>query len=920
MKTLWAVIPLCGTLMFGSGVISAKPTPKPVRIYSRVLDGKQMMQQPPAGSRLWIAMAGGAITPSDELRALGTSLWMFDADYLASFRTEAGQVNSQALRDTIRRAKMVGCFPVLGTNFATLAEGAFMPALYTPVSLADGSVTVNAISPWSPALSTFMSERWTDFASDCAPEKPGLMIGVYGENGQAGSFMGSKEMPVLEEGKSVSKKVPVGFWWGDTSAVSNFQKSMLRQYETIDKLNTAWGTGYTSETQIALPVGPESGERYWLDALAWYANGFSYMADIQARIAKRVMPDSPRFLPAGMNGFNPRFGADISALAKVAGRNGCTLILEPDRYSVDGRILNVLGATAAKFYKANWMAGRRNSVDINPSVRMFDVIAGGGVGWVEPQALAAGTVPDIERSLRSLDIGTPVVDTAMLLPTAQMRLMSGRGLANLSTKFEQLRDRFPMDVVDERLITDGALAGYRTLFIFNTSMLEPGTIKQISDWVKAGGMLVTNADQAIRTPGGNGTLWQSLFGVAKPTSIEASFLPQMVGTAYRFDLSSDEGNALKWGDWQPSQQPESAGWMSFTKKGGVKLPASGQNSYGLSITARGEKGSRTTVVLDNKPIGILDADGTVVYKFAVNPKPVAGISQLQFISSGRSSHEIKTIGLQLVGASDFPGAPGVWRFNKPTATIAKSLFMPMSKGGIALLPTITSSHGQDYIRALCQEFVCNRTNLAKQAVNAPLIDGLEDHVESALLTDRMVMLNRNNKELTRTVALSGLKKAGLSDDELGGDLKLPANSINSITIQPRPVELMLGCEQFINLYANKAEMLQGCLPDDVPNCVALKDTAKIATRFPLGVAGEYRLFIRALRNGEPSAVDIRIDGKPLKGSEPARVGDVWYLGSVKLSRGNHLLELTGKKYQTVYADFILLSGDQRVEGFRIVQR
>ncbi len=875
-------------------------------------------------------MAGGAITPNDELRALGTSLWMFDADYLSGFHTGTDGSNlaklailgedPQATKDTIRRAKMVGCFPVIGTNYTLLLDATSAISLYTPVSLADGSITVNAISPWSPWLSKLMTDRWSNLAKICAPEQPGVLIGVYGENGQAGGFVGNKEMPV-QDGPDVwvDKKLTPGYWWGDHTALENFQKSMLRNYETIEKLNTAWGTGYTTSTQIALPTGADSGERYWLDALAWYANGFAYVADMQARIVKRVMPDSPRFLPAGMN-LNPRLGSDISAMAKVAGRTGCTLILEPDRYGADGRILNALGATAARFYKANWMMGRRTSEEINPSVRMFDTISGGGVGWVESQALAAGTMPDVERSLRSLDIGKPVIDTALLLPTAQMRLLSGRGLANLSKRYDQLRDRFPLDVVDERLITDGALTAYHTLFIFNTSMLEPGTIKQIGEWVKSGGILVTDIDQPIRVPGGKASLWNTSVGLMKPTSIDPAFLPQMVGNAYRFELSSDEGRYLKWGDWQPSQQPDSSGWMGFTKKGGLKLPASGQNSYGLSITARGEKGSRTTVVLDNKPIGVLDADGTVVYKFAINPKPVAGISQLQFVSSGRSSHEIKTVGVQLVGASDFNGAPGVWRFNKPTATIAKSVFNAVGQGGVALLPTITSTHGQDYIRALCQEFVCNRTNLIKHAVDAPLIDGLEDRVETTLLTDRLVMLNRNNKDLTRTIALSKLKKAGLADDELGGDIKLPANGINSITIQPRPVELMLGCEQFVNLYNNKAEMLQGCLPDGVPNCVALKDTAKIATRFPLSVAGEYRLFVRALRNGEPSAVDIRINGHPLSGGAPVRTGDMWYLGSAKLGRGNHLLELTGKKYQTVYADFIILSGDTRVEGFRIVQR
>lgn len=905
--------------MFCSGVTTAKPVPKPVRIYSRVTDSKQMVQRPATGSRLWMALAGGAITPSDELRALGASIWMFDADYLSSFHTEAGGENPQVLRDTIRRARMVGCYPVIGTNFSVLPETTTAANNYTLISLADGSITARAVSPWSPELSRLMSERWTNLAKECSPEQPGLLIGVFGENGQAGSFLGNKELPVLDEAKWVNKKLPVGYWWGDSAAVSNFQKSMMRQYETLEKLNEAWGTGYTSITQIALPAGAESGERYWIDALAWYANGFSYMADIQARVAKRILPDSARFIPAGMS-INPRYGADISAIAKVAGRNECTVVLEPDRYSADGRILNVLGATAARFYKANWMMGRRTSEDINPNGRMFDVIAGGGIGWVESQGLAAGTTPDLERSLRSLDIGTPVVDAAMLFPTSQLRLMSGRGLVRLSKNYEQLRDRFALDVIDERLIADGALAAYRTLYLFDTSMLEPGTIKQLGEWVKAGGILVTNIDQPIRVPGGKDSLWTATIGQFKPSSIEASFQPQMLGSAYRFDLLSEEGKALAWGDWQPSEQPKSTGWMGFTKKGGLKLPVSGQNSYGLSITARGDKGSRTTVVLDNKPLGVLDAEGTVVYKFAINPQPIEGVSQLQFVGSGRSNHEIKTVGVQLIGASDYNGTPGVWRFNKPTGNIAKSIFHPSGKGGVAVLPTLTSTHGQEYLRALCQEFIYSRTNLIKSALNAPNIDGIEDRVETALLTDRIVMFNRSGKEMNRTVALSGLKRVGLADDEMGGEIKLAVNSINTITAIPRPVELLLGCEQFINLYANKAEMLQGCLPDGVPNCVALKDTAKITTRFPLSDVGEYRVFVRALRNGEPSPIDVSIDGKPLTGTEPVRVDDVWYLGSAKLSRGNHLMELTGKKYQTVYADFVLLSGDPRVEGFRIVQR
>ena len=887
------------------------------------------MQRPAVGSRLWMGVAGGAITPSDELRALGTSLWVFDADYLSDFKSESTQQkpaytsnvgeDPQVIKDTIRRAKMVGCIPVISTNYSFLPENN-TNTTYTPISLSDATITVNAISPWCPALTKLMTERWTNLSKIVAPDQPSILIGVYGENGQGGCFTGTKELPVLDNGTVSMKKVPAGFWWGDPDAAVNFRKSMLSKYGSLDKLNTAWGTDYASEDQVTFPTGPDSGERYWLDSQSWYINGFAYIADVQARIAKRLMPNSPLFLPAGMNIVNPRYGSDISAMAKVAGRNKCVMVLEADRYSADGRLHNLLGAAAAKFYKADWVMGRRTSGEIKPSQRLFDVIANGGSGIIESQSLIGGTSPSVERNLRFLDAGTSIVDSAILLPTSQLRLLDNKAYTTLSQQYELLRDRFPMDVIDERLVADGALPAYKTLFVLDTYMLEPSTIQQIGQWVKAGGIFVTNCEKAIRIPGGSTDEWTSALGSYQPTTIEASFTPQMVGNGYQLELQSDEGRVLSWGDWAPSQQANSAGWSGFTKKGGLKLPIKSSNSYGLSITARGEKGSRTTVVLDNKPVGVLDSEGVVVYKFAINPKPVKGICQLQFVNSGRSGHEIKTIGIHLVGASDYTGAAGVWRFEKPTKTIAKSIFHPIAKGGIAILPVISSAHGQEYVRSLCQEYVYGRSAVVSQGVDAPNIDGVEDRVESSLFTDRVVMYNRGSKDISRTLALSGLKKLGVIDDEIGGDVQIPSDGMNAVSVNARPIELMLGCEQFINMQGNKPEMLQGCLPDGAANCVMLKDTAKITTRFPISETADYRIYVRALRNGEPASIDAKVDGTALKAAGQMRTGDVWYLGTVKLTKGTHLLELNGRKYQTIYADFILLSGDKRVEGFRIVNR
>jgi hypothetical protein len=64
---------------------------------------------------------------------------------------------------------------------------------------------------------------------------------------------------------------------------------------------------------------------------------------------------------------------------------------------------------------------------------------------------------------------------------------------------EGLRDILDFDVVDERLIDDGALRAYRLLIWPVGTRVESRTMEKIRDWVEHGGTLLARDLRAVRT-------------------------------------------------------------------------------------------------------------------------------------------------------------------------------------------------------------------------------------------------------------------------------------------------------------------------------------------------------------------------------------------------------------------------------------
>ena len=77
----------------------------------------------------------------------------------------------------------------------------------------------------------------------------------------------------------------------------------------------------------------------------------------------------------------------------------------------------------------------------------------------------------------------------------------------------RVREVFDFDILDERMIVDGALKGYRILAFLEGSVAEASTLEAIADWVRAGGVAVTYDLGAFQTVEGDARPWRDLFGI-----------------------------------------------------------------------------------------------------------------------------------------------------------------------------------------------------------------------------------------------------------------------------------------------------------------------------------------------------------------------------------------------------------------------
>lgn len=336
-----------------------------------------------------------------------------------------------------------------------------------------------------------------------------------------------------------------GWWCGDQYALADFAGAMLKKYGSLDKLNAAWGARFTALNEICFPrvaarpqwlrclLGcllqcqpewlrrkialarsgfltktqktDEKTIRKWLDFVDWYMGSMTNWAELWLKIARRCFPDLPINLVTGGNG-GPRLGADFTAQAKLAARYqaGIRITNQTDDY-LSSFILTRLMSSACRFYGADYST---EEAAINSEtgivMRIFDAATSGatsiyfkrliGLGYdkyTRTFVLAgepASSAANFKENLRYLQQRRPMIDMAVFYPSRAIKIQ-----AAIQQPFfhflMRLREAFDFDLIDERMVTDKALADYRFFVLRGDSLAGDTICSTIRAWIQAGGIL-----------------------------------------------------------------------------------------------------------------------------------------------------------------------------------------------------------------------------------------------------------------------------------------------------------------------------------------------------------------------------------------------------------------------------------------------
>jgi hypothetical protein len=923
-----------------------------VRVYHTPSSGDALAQTPAPGRRMVLSFAGAKPEWFSTLRLLGFSLWQYDTDHLASNEVAPGQWDWTAAEEVYTQARAQGFL------FALFPHFAFPPGWYIEkekpalTRCVEHGVEIPALSPWEPLFSNWLDRQWAALARQFGGTNPrvhALVLGVHGDYGEAGLFSGTR-MASREQREDWERRFGnahnhKGFWCGDEKARASFRRAMLRKYGDLDALNKAWGTQFRREEEVRYPKSPTEGRRWWLDFVGWYTNGVAYLTDIVCRLSQRYFPRTLRMLPLGFPDEDMRYGADVSALVKVAARYGVVvrsthagyLPLADNESFLLGRI-----ASACRFYGVPLWVETPGPVDAKRQAEaLFEAVAQGASGLFDWAVNATKNEPVYEQHLRSLTVGQPVVDVAMFYPSTAVRLADVGEAPTMRLGCAQARDLFAFDIVDERMVRDGALERYRLLVFWEGTVVEQDVLDKIIEWVQAGGVVAAYDFGKVTNVEGDGATWRTLFGYAgRLHLLKPAFRGEVPAGGYVLRMDDPVAAEFLQGDWSPPEKEGERAWRWTGANAQVSLLLKPGQAYSLTLRAvvpREQSGGRTSVRLNQNPLGYLDSPGETVYKFVIPAEMVrADTAPVLFLTTpsppGAKSERgvrVAEIKLAAIDGAEPPldTAPrGRYAYQIDPQALATRWTQRLGKGLCVFVPVRRAQDGiSAYIEVLWR-LVYRLSDLSPVHRNAPPVDDVADGVITTLLTDRILFFNTTAQPVTRTLRLTREMFAAYPSVQppAARDVRvqIPPAGMAVVPFAELPRELLLQCEGFTDLRGQKKRAQTDCSPGTGETCVWLPAGASVRTRFPVDREGRYTLFIRCVAEGKMVPARVVLNGKALRVQNvPDLEGmDVLRSETITLPRGTHTLEIEAPKETPCAADFVILTDDASIAGYRFGKR
>ncbi len=610
----------------------------------------------------------------------------------------------------------------------------------------------------------------------------------------------------------------VGFWCGDKFARADFRRFALQRYGSLARLNRAWRTHCAQASDIAIPFPQDpSRKRQWVDFFDWYFQSVIDFAEKQIVSARKYFPHTPLRISPGGFLTQPLYGCYVPAYIKMVSRHpGVTV-----EYGASGGDLieDKWKHAALKFYGVPYVPEPGGGLPPNDEVnRIFSEASSGVVtGYFDYPPNLISNWRQLLAYLKYLRPDhRPVVDVAVLCPTTAVKLPGyHRGtevggpsaadyLAPTIAGCAALRDVSDFDFLDELLVRDGVLKNYRLLVLFQGNTLEQSTLAKIEQWVKAGGVLVTDDFGPISSVEGNLSFQHDLLTFGKPpTEPLARTVIDSVPASMTVDVGSPGDTMWLTGIWNGPEQfvPGGSTTRWTCARSGVRLGVDPSKDYRLEIAAGwGDVKLRKSVLLNGREIGKLEpremSNGVYAYDIPSSALGGRSIADVVFDTDTivpsevyKGSPDGRHLGIAVdwvrmtqVGADPAPIANRdvPVRIELNLRGIYSKWTHRVGAGYVVFFPygADRAENGYAY-QQLLHELIYNLTALAPHKKSAMRVDGDNDGVQATLFEDSVLYLNPTDNRIEKRVTVDGREYR----------LDLPAHSIGSISRRDGTVDI-----------------------------------------------------------------------------------------------------------------------------------
>lgn len=394
-------------------------------------------------------------------------------------------------------------FLILGPAYST--PGWFRASHeHFPCRCLEHGVDSKIESLWNPNLPKRIERFISEFAKRYGKSGviESVLLGIQGDFGEAIYSVTGGGWTFQIPGEYHNH---AGFWCDDQYALADFRKFVAARYKTVEELNKAWGTGYSTIGDADFPgrkeglnafrervsKGNSQARRRWLDFVEWYREAMTRWADWWIETTRKYFPDTPIYLCTGGDA-KPEHGANFAEQCRVAAKHkaGVRITNEGSNYAANFALTRWV-ASAGRHYGAFFgfePAGAEDETGI--VARIYNATTSGANQLHDYN-------PNIVNSRRTIDqqrkhikylfhVPKPIIPVALWYPNVSLTL----NWVNFIGKAAWFRDYIDYDYVDETMLHTDALKHYKVLVVIHGSVMETADARKIAEWVKSGGQLV----------------------------------------------------------------------------------------------------------------------------------------------------------------------------------------------------------------------------------------------------------------------------------------------------------------------------------------------------------------------------------------------------------------------------------------------